>query len=80
MSSETVDSLKATIQELEQRIVNLESKLINKATGSDAMRMILIGPPGAGKFFRFLLSHSFFSFRYDIVNVVSRTALQERKC
>lgn len=40
-----------TIKQLENRVIELERKLDGK-TGSaaeDGMRMILIGPPGAGK-------------------------------
>lgn len=46
-----VDTLKDTIEKLEARVQTLESRLKGKAeelTGHD-MRMILIGPPGAGK-------------------------------
>lgn len=50
MSNDTVETLKATIDKLEQRILDLEGKLTGKASGSDGMRMILIGPPGAGMF------------------------------
>lgn len=48
-----VDTLKDTIDKLEARVLSLESRLQGKAeelTGND-MRMILIGPPGAGMFF-----------------------------
>lgn len=51
MSDSVVDTLKATVDKLEKRVVELESRLHGTATGSSssgAMRMILIGPPGAG--------------------------------
>jgi len=53
MSSEhIIDQLKSHIGSLEQRINTLEGKLgrggSSAASGADAMRMILIGPPGAG--------------------------------
>ncbi len=48
----TVDSLKDTIHKLEKRVWELENKLEGRAPSStnvsDQMRMILIGPPGAG--------------------------------
>ena len=48
----TVDSLKDTIHKLEKRVWELENKLEGRAPNStnvsDQMRMILIGPPGAG--------------------------------
>ncbi|WPH00983.1 adenylate kinase [Acrodontium crateriforme] len=51
--SSLVDQLKATVDKLESRIQDLESRLVgNSSSGSassDGMRMILIGPPGAGK-------------------------------
>ncbi|KXT05444.1 hypothetical protein AC578_10939 [Pseudocercospora eumusae] len=51
--SDTVETLKATVEKLEQRIKDLESRLTgqNHSSGStsQSMRMILIGPPGAGK-------------------------------
>ncbi|KAF2878312.1 adenylate kinase [Massariosphaeria phaeospora] len=48
-----VDELKNTISRLESRIVQLESKLSggdrNASSSSESVRMILMGPPGAGK-------------------------------
>ncbi|OJD29527.1 adenylate kinase 1 [Diplodia corticola] len=47
-----VDDIKSSIQKLEGRISDLESKVEGKAsslTAPSAMRMILMGPPGAGK-------------------------------
>jgi adenylate kinase len=51
---EVIDSLKGTVDKLEARVAELEGKLKGAATGvasssSDGMRMILMGPPGAGK-------------------------------
>lgn len=57
MSDSLVETLKATIDKLEKRVVELESRIHNStsgsgssgnSSGSDDMRMILIGPPGAG--------------------------------
>ncbi|KAF2168023.1 hypothetical protein M409DRAFT_36465 [Zasmidium cellare ATCC 36951] len=49
--SEQVETLKATVAKLEQKIEDLEARLQGKSSSdsSDSMRMILIGPPGAGK-------------------------------
>ncbi|KAF1810100.1 adenylate kinase 1 [Eremomyces bilateralis CBS 781.70] len=46
-----VDDLKNLVTRLESRVAELESKLAHKAPSStsESMRMILIGPPGAGK-------------------------------
>ena len=51
---DVIDSLKSTVDKLEARVAELEGKLKGAATGgassgSDGMRMILMGPPGAGK-------------------------------
>ena len=49
--SDTVEALKSTVDKLEKRIQDLESRLTGSAPSSgssDGMRMILIGPPGAG--------------------------------
>jgi hypothetical protein len=46
----TVDSLKDLVNKLESRVAHLEARLEGKekpSTGA-SMRMILIGPPGAG--------------------------------
>lgn len=51
----SVDELKQLVSRLESRIEQLESKLTGtgKASGSDdGMRMIIMGPPGAGMRFR----------------------------
>ena len=56
MSSLT-DELKSTIEKLEARILKLEGQAEGKlreitsgsAPTADGMRMILMGPPGAGK-------------------------------
>lgn len=47
-----VDDIKSSIQKLEHRMSDLEARVEGKATGASsasAMRMILMGPPGAGK-------------------------------
>jgi adenylate kinase len=49
---DVIESLKSTVDKLEARVAELEGKLKGSAgssSGSDGMRMILIGPPGAGK-------------------------------
>lgn len=55
-SEDLVNSLKSTVDKLEARVEELESRLHGKASGSSGggsagggMRMILMGPPGAGK-------------------------------
>lgn len=53
ITDQMVDELKGTISKLEARVQELEGKLQQKVSGSstsESMRMILIGPPGAGKF------------------------------
>lgn len=56
MSQELVAQLKSTVDKLEARVEELESRLKGNATGGsgggrgDGMRMILMGPPGAGMF------------------------------
>jgi len=48
--ADTVETLKATVSKLEQKIEDLEARLKGQVSGSqESMRMILIGPPGAGK-------------------------------
>ncbi|WEW61829.1 Adenylate kinase [Emydomyces testavorans] len=55
IKDETVDSLKGIIRDLEARVVQLEQKLVHGESSSkpkslaDGMRMVLMGPPGAGK-------------------------------
>jgi adenylate kinase len=50
--AEAVEQLKSTIDALERRVHELEARLQGKLSPSlsstDGMRMILIGPPGAG--------------------------------
>ena len=54
---EVIDSLKSTVDKLEARVNELEGKLKGSAggssssssAGSDGQRLILMGPPGAGK-------------------------------
>lgn len=56
MSDKLVQELQSTIDRLEKRLADVESRLhggssapSSQAGGSDGMRMILIGPPGAGR-------------------------------
>lgn len=49
MSDEKIDNLRQQIKDLENRVKELEAKDPSKKSTSEAMRMILIGPPGAGK-------------------------------
>ena len=46
--SSVVDELKSIIAKLESRVEQLEGKLHGKDGASESMRMILMGPPGAG--------------------------------
>jgi len=53
MSDELVQQLKATVDGLENRVRELEGRLRGDGArssggGGGSMRMILIGPPGAG--------------------------------
>jgi len=53
LGEQLVDQLKGTVDKLEARVAELEARLQGKAAGStsapeDGMRMILMGPPGAG--------------------------------
>ncbi|KAK2755680.1 adenylate kinase [Arachnomyces sp. PD_36] len=54
IKDETVDSLKDTIAKLESRMNQLEQRLLHgdgdkQKSAAQSMRMILMGPPGAGK-------------------------------
>jgi len=52
MSGSAADTLRATVEKLQQQVEQLEKRLAGSVGGSntqDGMRMILIGPPGAGK-------------------------------
>ena len=58
MKDETVEALRDTIHQLESRVQQLEAKLASTGgnvssrgsrSNSDSVRMILMGPPGAGK-------------------------------
>lgn len=50
--SSVVDELKNTIDKLQAKVQDLESRLSGSSSSgsssSDGMRMILMGPPGAG--------------------------------
>lgn len=50
ITEDTVDSLKDLINRLESRVHHLEARLEGreKPTDVEGVRMILIGPPGAG--------------------------------
>lgn len=56
LGEQLVDQLKGTVDKLEARVAELEARLQGKASGSsasspaseDGMRMIIMGPPGAG--------------------------------
>ena len=53
ITDQMVDDLKSTISKLESRVHELEAKLqggkgATSSGPSETMRMILIGPPGAG--------------------------------
>lgn len=51
---QVVDDLKSTISRLEARVAELEGRLgggkSSSSASSEGVRMILIGPPGAGMF------------------------------
>lgn len=55
MAEQVTDSIKQHIQRLEDRIVELESRLGggkssgSSSSSSNGLRMVFIGPPGAGK-------------------------------
>ena len=55
IKDETVDALKDLVHKLEARVQDLESRLLHgdggagtSRAGSGGMRMVLMGPPGAG--------------------------------
>lgn len=50
MADKLVEQLQNTVTRLENRLSELEAKLAGSSSSksSDGMRMILIGPPGAG--------------------------------
>lgn len=51
MSSPLIDQLKSTIDRLETKVAHLEAKIEGRdgvASPANGLRMILIGPPGAG--------------------------------
>jgi adenylate kinase len=53
LSDTVVDELKNTVHKLEKRIAELEGRLSGHGGGSstaqESVRMILMGPPGAGE-------------------------------
>lgn len=51
MSAHVVDELKDTIRRLEAKISHIEAKLEGRDEqhSNDGLRMVLIGPPGAGQ-------------------------------
>ncbi|KAG9385001.1 adenylate kinase [Pyrenophora tritici-repentis] len=52
MADSSVDDLKNDVKRLEQRIAELESRLAGHggvAAATESVRMILMGPPGAGE-------------------------------
>ncbi|KAK2771900.1 adenylate kinase [Onygenales sp. PD_12] len=54
IKDETVESLKSIVGELESRVAQLEERLVHGESSkpksvAESVRMILIGPPGAGK-------------------------------
>jgi tRNA U34 5-carboxymethylaminomethyl modifying GTPase MnmE/TrmE len=51
MPESAVETLRATVEKLQHQVEQLEQRLAGSVGGSntqDGMRMILIGPPGAG--------------------------------
>lgn len=52
IKDETTDSLKNVIHDLEARVAELEQRLVHGGTAppspTESMRMVLMGPPGAG--------------------------------
>lgn len=52
-TDKVVDDLKTTVSRLEQRIAELENRLTGHGASApkseDSVRMILMGPPGAGR-------------------------------
>ena len=56
ITEDTVEALRDTIHKLESRVRDLEGRLGNGSDGAiknvgpvEAMRMVIMGPPGAGK-------------------------------
>lgn len=53
LTDTVVNELKSTVHKLEQRIAELEGRLSGhggvSSTASESVRMILMGPPGAGE-------------------------------
>ena len=53
--ADIAETVKDTISKLEARVAHLEAKLSGHSGAEDGMRMILIGPPGAGTLARSLV-------------------------
>lgn len=53
---DTIESLKSIISDLQGRVAQLERRL-NPQQVQEGIRMILLGPPGAGMISQFLASH-----------------------
>jgi adenylate kinase len=50
ITDQIVDDLKSLVSKLEKRVAELESKASGTThTATEQMRMVLMGPPGAGK-------------------------------
>lgn len=55
ITDDIVSDLKASVKRLEARVVELESQFSGNAPSAgsgaqDTMRMVIMGPPGAGEF------------------------------
>ena len=52
IDQQTVDDLKNMVKRLEMRVQELEGRIASGGTGANplsSMRMVLMGPPGAGE-------------------------------
>jgi len=52
LQDKVVDDLKSLVNKLESRVAELEQKLAGSSSSSSGVRMILMGPPGAGMWLR----------------------------
>lgn len=55
ITDDIVDELKNTVKRLEMRVQELEGKLAGGGAGANplsSMRMVIMGPPGAGRVHR----------------------------